>query len=315
MSRKRRGKLTAEDYKLLSSKLSDEELLSKFIRDCNLKNLRPATIKYYLGELTAFRLNLNDIGIQKNLIEVEKDDIEQVILILKNRIKVVSINTRLRAVKAFYNYLEREQIITDNPARNIKQLRDRDKLMETLDDDEIVMVANHIKAQNTFVGVRDYAIFLLFIDTGIRLSELTGIMVEDVRKDKIIIRMTKNLQERAVYPTNKTQKAIQEYLRLRGHLHHNQLFVNNEDEPLKKRSIQTRFERYKEELKITKQLSPHVFRHTYAKRAIMSGMDAFSLAALLGHSDITITKRYVSLWGNDLEEKAKKFNSIDKLRI
>lgn len=79
--------------------------------------------------------------------------------------------------------------------------------------------------------------------------------------------------------------------------------------------MQTRFEKYKEQLKFKKQLSCHVFRHTYAKRSIMSGMDAFSLAALLGHSDLTVTKRYVALWGADLEEMAKKYSSINRLKI
>ena len=312
---RRRGKLTNEEMKLINANLTDEELISKFIRDCNLKNLRPATIKYYLSELTSFKVNLVDLGIKKDFSEIEQEDIEIVILDLKNKIKVVSINTRLRAIKAFFNYLEKNSLITDNPAKNIKQLRDREKLMETLDDDEIILVANHIKSQNSFVGIRDYAIFMLMVDTGIRLSELCGLKIQDVRKNKVIIHMTKNLHERTVYPSEKTQKAVQEYMKLRGGLNHDWLFVNNEDGVLKKRSIQTRFERYKEELQFKKQLSPHILRHTYAKRSIISGMDAFSLAKLLGHSDLSITKRYVSLWGDDLEEMAKKYSSINRLKI
>lgn len=84
---------------------------------------------------------------------------------------------------------------------------------------------------------------------------------------------------------------------------------------MRPRSIQTRFEKYKDEVGIEKQFSPHILRHTYAKRSILAGMDAFSLAALLGHSDLSVTKKYVALWGNDLEEKAKKYSSIDKLDI
>lgn len=198
---------------------------------------------------------------------------------------------------------------------NIKQLRDRQKIMETLEDDEIVLLANHMKDQNTFVGYRDYVIFLIMLDTGIRLSELVGIQIEDVRKNKLIIRKTKNQQERTVYPSNKVQNEIGIYLKLRGKLNHNHLFINIDEEPLKPRSIQSRFEKYRKELKIGKQFSAHILRHTYAKRAVMSGMDAFSLAKLLGHSDITITKRYVSLFGNDLEEMAKKYSSIGRLGI
>jgi len=66
---------------------------------------------------------------------------------------------------------------------------------------------------------------------------------------------------------------------------------------------------------MNKQLSPHVFRHTFAKRNILAGMDAFSLAALLGHQDLTVTRRYVNLWGNDLEVKAKQYSTLNKLDL
>jgi site-specific recombinase XerD len=311
----RRGKLTDDELKIVNAKITDEEAFKKFERDCHLRNLRPASIKYYKNELAAVKAGLVELSIDKEVVELSQDDIETLILYLKEKIKVISINTRLRAIKAFFNYLDKNKLIYSNPTKNIKQLRDRQKIMETLDDKEIVEVAKHIKSQKSFVGYRDYAIYLIMIDTGIRLSELVGIKIDDVRGSKIIIRNTKNLKERTVYPTTKTEDAISKYLKLRGNLHHNCLFVNIDDEPLQRRSVQTRFEKYKEVLKFKKQLSPHVFRHTYAKRSIMSGMDAFSLAALLGHSDLTVTKRYVSLWGADLEEKAKKYSSINRLKF
>jgi site-specific recombinase XerD len=266
--------------------------------------------------LAAVKAGLVELGIEKEVVELDQEDIETLILHLKDKIKVVSINTRLRAIKAFFNYLDKKKLLySNNPTINIKQLRDRQKIMETLEDDEIVQVAKYIKGQKSFVGYTDFAIFMLMIDTGIRLSECVGINIDDVRGNKIIIRSTNNLKERNVYPTAKTQDAITKYLKLRGELHHKFLFVNIDNEPLQRRSVQTRFEKYKEALKFKKQLSPHVFRHTYAKRSIMSGMDAFSLAALLGHSDLTVTKRYVALWGADLEEMAKKYSSINRLKI
>lgn len=312
----RRRKLTDDELRIVNAKITDEEAFKKFERDCHLRNLRPSTIKYYNNELSAVKTCLAELSIDKEVVELDQKDVEALILHLKDKIKVVSINTRLRAIRSFFNYLERNKLMySTNPMKNIKQLRDRQKIMETLEDDEIVQVAKHIKNQKTFIGYRDYAIFMIMIDTGIRLSELVGIKVDDARGSKIIIRNTKNLKERAVYPTAKTQDAISKYMKLRGQLHHNYLFVNVDNEPLRRRSIQTRFEKYKESLKFKKQLSPHVLRHTYAKRSIMSGMDAFSLAALLGHSDLTVTKRYVSLWGSDLEEKAKKYSSINRLKI
>lgn len=311
----RRGLLTEEEVKLVKRKLTDEEAFSKFERECRLKNLRPSTIEFYHNELKAVKKALAEVEIDKDVVDLKKNDIEQLILHLKEKIKIVSINTRIRALSAFFNYLYRIKAVTPNPMKNIQQLRDRQRVIETLEDDEIIRLTNYMKKQRSFVGERDLVIFLVMLDTGIRLSESVGIKVEDVRKNKLIIRNTKNLTERTVFPSKKVQAYLENYIKLRGDLSHDYLFINIDNNPLKPRSIQTRFEKYKKEVGLEKQFSPHILRHTYAKRAILKGMDAFSLAALLGHSDLSVTKKYVALWGNDLEEKAKKYSSIDKLGI
>lgn len=315
MAKRRSRNLSKEELNLITLKQTDEELIEKFIRNCHLRNLRPATIEYYLAELDYFKQQLKKLNLEKSFHELNENDIEMFILDLKTRMKVVSVNTRLRAIKAFFNYLEKVKLIKTNPMKNIKQLRDRVKMIDTLDDEEIVIILRYIKNQQTFVGYRDYAMFLLMLDTGIRLSELVGIRVKDLQNSRLLIQRTKNLEERFVYPSEKTLSAITVYLKLRGELHHDWLFINNSNEPLKTRGVQTRFYTYREDLKIEKRFSPHILRHTYAKRSIIAGMDAFSLAKLLGHSDLSVTKRYVSLWGSDLELMAKKHNSLNKLKL
>ncbi|MGE6261366.1 tyrosine-type recombinase/integrase [Heyndrickxia sporothermodurans] len=311
----RRGELSTEQKNLIKSKITDEEALKKFERDAHIRNLRPATIKFYKNELHAAKIAIEEMELNKQLVELTETDLENLILHLKAQIKTVSINTRIRALKSFYNYLNVNGLVKPNPIKNIKQLRDRQKIMETLEDEEIVLLANHMKESNTFVGYRDFVIFLLMLDTGIRLSETVGIEVEDLRKTSLIIRKTKNQKERPVYPSERVIAELRTYLKVRGKLNHEVMFVNIDNEPLKQRSIQSRFEKYRKDLKIYKKFSAHILRHTYAKRAVMNGMDAFTLAKLLGHSDITVTKRYVNLFAHDLEEMAKRHSTIGKLGI
>lgn len=84
--------------------------------------------------------------------------------------------------------------------KNIKLLRDRQKTIETLDNQEIEKLIKTIRKQKTFVGFRDEVILLVFLDTGVRLSELIGINVEDVRHNKLIIRRTKiYVKEQFIY--------------------------------------------------------------------------------------------------------------------
>lgn len=199
--------------------------------------------------------------------------------------------------------------------KNIKLLRDRQKTIETLDNQEIEKLIKTIRKQKTFVGFRDEVILLVFLDTGVRLSELIGINVEDVRHNKLIIRRTKNLCERTVYLSDTTQERLESYIKVRGEVATKKLFISQDNKELNPHSIQTRLTKYGKEAKISKRVSPHTFRHTMAKRMIVSGLDAFSLMHLLGHTDITVTKRYVNLWGQDLEQKHKEYGALKGLNL
>ena len=306
----RRGDLTKDELKIIKKKITDEEAFENFFRDCFLRNLRPATIDYYKNEFHAAKKFIN-----KTLVECEQQDIENLIIESKKLIKVTTINTRLRALRSFYNYLYKNKLIDKNPMKNIKLLRDRLKTIETLDSKELELLLKTIRKQKTFVGFRDEVILLLFLDTGVRLSELVGIEVEDVRENKIIIRKTKNSFERTVYLSEATQEQVKRYISIRGNLETQKLFINQDNKELKSHSIQTRFTKYGKEAKIDKRVSPHTFRHTMAKRMILAGIDAFSLMTLLGHQDMSITKRYVNLWGPDIERKHEQYGALKGLKL
>ncbi|QWG61981.1 tyrosine-type recombinase/integrase [Bacillus mycoides] len=307
---RRRGELTDEELKIIKKKISDEEAYENFFKDCYLRNLRPATIGYYKNEFHGAKKIIN-----KQLVEWEQKDVEDLILKSKQLMKVTTINTRLRALRSFYNFLDKNKLTDKNPMENIKLLRDRQKTIETLDNQEIEKLIKTIRKQKTFVGFRDEVILLVFLDTGVRLSELVGINVEDVRHNKLIIRRTKNLFERTVYLSDTTQEQLEGYIKVRGEVATNKLFISQDNKELNPHSIQTRLTKYGKEAKISKRVSPHTFRHTMAKRMIVSGLDAFSLMHLLGHTDITVTKRYVNLWGQDLEQKHKEYGALKGLNL
>ncbi|MFD9626659.1 tyrosine-type recombinase/integrase [Peribacillus muralis] len=306
----RRGDLTKDELKIIKKKITDEEAFENFFRDCFLRNLRPATIDYYRNEFHAAKKFIN-----KTLVECEQQDIENLIIESKKLIKVTTINTRLRALRSFYNYLYKNKLIDKHPMKNIKLLRDRLKTIETLDSKELELLLKTIRKQKTFVGFRDEVILLVFLDTGVRLSELVGVEVEDVRENKIIIRKTKNSFERTVYLSEATQEQVKRYISIRGNLETQKLFINQDNKELKSHSIQTRFTKYGKEAKIDKRVSPHTFRHTMAKRMILAGIDAFSLMTLLGHQDMSITKRYVNLWGPDIERKHEQYGALKGLKL
>lgn len=307
---RRRGELTDTELNLITQKINDEEALSFFIKDCHLRNLRPATIQYYQSELSVAKNTLH-----KELVDLQQKDIENLILQSKQQISITTINTRLRALRAFFNFLHKQKHISKNPMKNIKLLRDRQKIIETLDKHEIEALIKTIRKQKTFIAFRDEVILLIFLDTGVRLSELAGIEVQDIQGNKLIIRQTKNLFERTVYLSERTQEKLGIYLKLRGTLETKKLFVNHDNGEFKARGIQARFWKHGQDAKIDKRVSPHTFRHTMAKRMILAGVDAFTLMTILGHSDMTITKKYVNLWGPDIEQKHKEYGALKGLNL
>ncbi|QNG59952.1 tyrosine-type recombinase/integrase [Bacillus sp. PAMC26568] len=199
----RRGKLTNEELLMLKKKITDDEAFEIFFRDCYLRNLRPATIEYYKNEFHAAKKIIN-----KHLVDCQQIDIESFILQSKQLMKVTSINTRLRALRSFYNFLSKNKHIDINPMRNIKLLRDRQKTIETLENKEIEKLLKTIRKQKSFIGFRDEVIILIFLDTGVRLSELVGIEVNDVMDNSNIVRKTKNLFERTVYLSDVTVEGV-----------------------------------------------------------------------------------------------------------
>ncbi|MCT4796147.1 tyrosine-type recombinase/integrase [Exiguobacterium alkaliphilum] len=307
---RRKRELSKEELRIIHTRVSDEEAIDEFFKHCYLKNLRQATIDYYRNEFMATKRILN-----KELVDLETSDIEHLIIISKERIKITTINTRLRALRAFYNFIYRKRLISTNPMEDIKLLKDRHKMIDALENSEIEKLLKVMRDEKTFVGFRDEVIFLVFLDTGIRLSELVGIEIGDIRGDELLVRKTKNNFERTVYLSEFTQQQLKRYLVIRGQLDTDALFINRDNGPLKSHSIQGRFTRYGQLAGIEKRVSPHTFRHTMAKRMVMEGIDAFSLMHLLGHTDITVTKRYVNLWGKDLKRKHGKYGALKGLRL
>lgn len=307
---KRRGSLNAEELEIVTGRLTDNEAFEKFYHDCRIRNLRPATIQYYKDSLHTIQK-----VVQKEFVECDQSDIERFITEGRATMNVTSINTRLRALRAFYNFLVKNKYIKVSPMKNVKLLRDRHKTIETLTNDEIQKLIKTIRNNKSFITIRDEVILLVFLDTGIRLSELVGIELEDIGDSLIIIRKTKNNFERTVFISDITQEMIKKYLLIRGKVPTNKLFVNQDNGELKAHSIQTRFTLYGSQAGIKKRVSPHTFRHTMAMRMIVAGVDAFTLMILLGHTDITITKRYVNLWGIDLKRKHQSFGALNGLTL
>ncbi|WP_342540076.1 tyrosine-type recombinase/integrase [Heyndrickxia sp. FSL K6-6286] len=319
---RRRNDLTHTELKVVAAdiipdRFDFDELFKLFLQDANLRNLRSHTITYYQNELLSFRKALNELEIDTTPAKITTEHINEFIAYLKDvkGLKIVSINTRLRAVRAFFNFAYKHEYIAKNPCNTVKLLRERRKVIETFTRDQINKLLNAPDLK-TFTGVRDYTILLILLETGIRASELIGIETDDIQWEDsmILIRNTKGHRERLVPFQSKMKTQLKKYLKIRGQCETDALFVTIDGTPLSKRQLQNRVTYYGEKAKIKNvRCSCHTIRHTFAKFCVKQGAGIFELQQILGHTSMEMVRIYVNLYSDDVKEKHKNFSPLKYL--
>lgn len=305
---------------LRSDFLSFEDAVELFIKDGKIRNIREHTVKYYQNELRAFKMILDEQGVTTYPGEITPDIIrENVILYLRENkeLKITSINSRLRAIRAFFNYLARENYITKSPMKNISLVRDRKAVIMTFSVPQLNDLLNRPDLK-TFTGVRDYTIMLLLVETGIRANELVGLKITDIQwhDSTLLIRNSKGYKQRIVPLSATMKEQLKRYTAIRGTIIDcDALFVTIDETPLTKRQLQNRIKIYGRDAGITNvRCSPHTFRHTFAKLSVKNGAGIFELQQILGHTTMEMVKTYVNLFSDDVKDKHRQFSPLNNIK-
>lgn len=171
----------------------------------------------------------------------------------------------------------------------------------------------------TFNGTRDKTMLILLLSSGIRKSELAGILSENVDLEHGFIKVFgKGSKERIIPIAAKVKNALLEYQTAKRAkvfpISSKYYFVNNQGGMITESAMSSIFKRIKERSGLQgARVSCHTWRHTFAKNYLMNGGDVFSLQKLLGHSDLTTTKRYLNLNTREIESQFDKYNPVDNL--
>lgn len=228
-----------------------------------------------------------------------------------------SVNVRTRVLKVFFNTLHEEEIISRNPAANLKLMKTDEDTVQPLTEDELKKL---LAAPDTkyYAQFRDYVIMFLIIDTGMRLNEVCSLEVKDVDfvKRQIVLPAAKNKNRKTrILPlSSETSKLLlQMVTENRGYFETEYVFNTNYGEPVNEKTIQKAFDKYAEKAGIDKRVSPHVLRHNFAKMAALNGMDIFTLMRIMGHADITTTRKYVQIDEDDMREQHTQFSPLKRI--
>ncbi len=200
----------------------------------------------------------------------------------------VSVAGYVRTLRVLGNWLAAEGLADAAALRGLRRPRVPHKVIEPVADD----VLRRLLA---ICSVRDRAIVLLMIDTGLRVSEVAGLRLGDLRPDGALKVRGKGSRERIVPVGSTARQAIVRYLGQRGPGRPDAaLFLGRRGE-ISTRGLQHMVRRLKGRVGVTGRLSPHSLRHTFARSYLVNGGDVFSLQRILGHTSLDMVKRYVAL--------------------
>lgn len=225
-------------------------------------------------------------------------------------------NYHLIALRSFLKYLARRDVESLSPEKIELATSPRPKV-SFLSIEEVQQLFDAPNIDN-IIGLRDRAILELLFSTGLRVSELSNLDKDDVNLDKAEFSVRgKGQKDRPVYMSDSAKKALHDYLKARND-DFKPLFVHYsgsksaEDASMTRltpRSIQRMVERYRTKAGITKHVTPHTLRHSFATDLLGNGADLRSVQSLLGHANIATTQVYTHVTDPQLKEVHKQFHS------
>ncbi|HEX9985068.1 MAG TPA: tyrosine recombinase XerC [Thermoanaerobaculia bacterium] len=210
-----------------------------------------------------------------------------------------SIARQLSTLRSFFKFLMREGRVEMNPARSVATPKREKHLPQVMQTSEISLLIEQPDLE-TPLGIRDLAWMELLYASGLRISELVGIDLDDLELRSRLVKVRgKGSKERIIPFGTKAEGAIREYLKVRETLVHNPdeqaLFVNYRGERITTRSIRRLFDDYVRDASLRAAISPHTMRHSFATHLLNAGADLRGIQELLGHASLSTTQKYTHL--------------------
>ncbi|MFC1934293.1 tyrosine recombinase XerC [Chloroflexota bacterium] len=281
-----------------------QEVFNKYINYLEVeRNASPYTVRNYTTDLLGserikgFFAFLTERGI-KSLSEVDRAILRDYLAYLMEQGLVkASIARKLSAVRSFYRYLVREEIVAVSPVQKTSSPKLDKRLPSFLTIDEITRLLE-VPDLTMPRGQRDRALLELLYASGLRVSELVKLNLEQVNLDTREIRVWgKGSKERLVLMGEPAARALTAYLdqgrlKLLGEKRSSALFLNRYGKRLTERSVQSILEGYASIVGIEKRVHPHILRHTFATHLLDGGADLRVVQELLGHASLSSTQIY-----------------------
>lgn len=292
----------------------------------NQKHLSNNTMRAYTIDMKQFINFLYEKGYDKlDVNEVTKDILKIFVERLQFQYTVRTCKRKIACIKAFFNYLEEEDIISVNPFRKIRiRLNETRNLPKTIKKQDVVRQLEYAyklaeKANTLFrryYAIRALTCYEILISTGMRIGEISNLKSDSIDLDAKCIRIIgKGNKERMAYITSASViQAIKNYNDIKEKLHISSryFFTTIQGERMSEESARM-FIRYVGEATVGKHITPHMFRHTFASMLLELNVDIRYIQELLGHSSINTTQIYLHLINTSIRASLERANLREQL--
>ena len=275
----------------------------------NDKKVSLNTLQSYRRDLKQFEKYIEDNG--KDYVEVTNDGIKEYIEYMQEIGKKPSTISRgLASIRSFYQYEAKNKVVEKDPTEGIQSPKIEKRVPSVLTSSEVALLLDQPKDVD-LKGTRDKAMLEFAYATGMRVTEIISLNIEDVNLETGYATCRNGKKERTVPMGNMSLKALKEYvLEARPTMirddNEKALFVNVNGQRLTRQGFWKIIKYYKDQAHIDKDITPHVLRHSFATHLLQNGADLKSIQMMLGHSDILSTQIYMQFQDESLKNVYKK---------
>ncbi len=208
-----------------------------------------------------------------------------------------SVRRKIAALRSYFSLQKREGRRSDNPAQDVPPPKAGKRLPHVMSEPEVAkLLRTRISGKTDFQRLRDTAIMELLYASGIRRAELVGLNISDVDLDRRLMRVIgKGNKQRTVFINQASADAVRNYLGVRPRTPDEALFLSRRKTRLSHRQAWVIFRQYAELSGLTKHVTPHVMRHSFATHLLENGADLMTIKELLGHESLSTTQIYTNV--------------------
>ncbi len=282
-------------------------MIQQFLNYISLEKRHSAhTLTSYQNDLSQFQAFLQETYELQELTTVDYQMIRSwVIQLSEQKLKATSINRKIATLKSFYKFLQKKELISQNPTLRIKPLKTPKRIPTFVEEQQMDLLLDKLHFEQDFVGQRDKMVLEILYNTGIREAELLGLKEQDIDfANQQIKVLGKGNKERIIPITSVFAQQLRQYLQVRqeqfGH-DTPALILTDAGAPAYPMLIYRIVNKYLEVITTQSKKSPHVLRHTFATHLLNKGADLNAVKEILGHSNLQATQKYTH-------------NSLDRLR-